>query len=345
MFWIGMSAEIEDKVGRCPTCAECRNANTSEPLIPHEMPDRPWAKIGADMCHYKGQEYLVLVDYYSKFPEVIWLSNLKAHTVITAMKSVFARFGSPEQLISDNGPPFSSAEFAKFVKFWEINHITSSPGFAQCNGQVERTVQTIKGLMKKADLSGSDFFISLLEFRNTPLDGTDGYCPSELLNSRLLRSRIPTSATLLKPHVVPPMKDKLKGRQAAQKHYFDAKANRELPPVNVGDHVRFKHPNGKWEKATVVNRCPTPRSVIVQSNSGNERVYRRNRRHLFVTKEQFPPIINQCVGNEATENVVPGVVDNDHGVSKQVQVDTEVSTDNTVTRSGRVSKPPQRLDL
>jgi hypothetical protein len=131
MFWIGMSAEIEDKVGRCPTCAECRNANTSEPLIPHEMPDRPWAKIGADMCHYKGQEYLVLVDYYSKFPEVIWLSNLKAHTVITAMKSVFARFGSPEQLISDNGPPFSSAEFAKFVKFWEINHITSSPGFAQ----------------------------------------------------------------------------------------------------------------------------------------------------------------------------------------------------------------------
>jgi len=63
--------------------------------------------------------------------------------------------------------------------------------------------------MEKAHLSGSDFFISLLEFRNTPLDGTDVYCPSELLNCRL-------TATILKPHVVPPIKDKLNGRQAAK---------------------------------------------------------------------------------------------------------------------------------
>jgi len=62
MFQIGRSAKIEDKVGRCPTCADYRNANAFELLIPHEMPDRPWAKTGADMCHYKGQEYLVLVD-------------------------------------------------------------------------------------------------------------------------------------------------------------------------------------------------------------------------------------------------------------------------------------------
>ena len=42
---------------------------------------------------------------------------------------------------------------------------------------------------------------------------------------------------------------------------------------------------------------------------------------------------------------MPGVVNNDHGVYKPgVHVDTEVSTDTTVTRSDIVSKPPQRLD-
>lgn len=350
LFWIGMNAQIEDMVLQCPTCAESRNANAAEPLIPHDIPDRPWAKVAADMFHYEGKDYILLVDYYSKFPEVLRISNLQASTVINAMKSVFARFGSPDQLISDNGPPFSSAKFAEFTKFWEIHHVTSSPGFPQSNGQVERTVQTVKGLMEKAEKSG-DFWISLLEYRNTPLDGTDGYCPSELLNSRILRSRVPTSSTLLTPHPVPPMKGKLKKRQNVQKQYFDAKAAKELPPVNVGDSVRFKNPKGAWEYGSVTSKCATPRSVVVQNVHGKG--YRRNRKHMFVTKEPVPvnnsAVIDQpaCVVSEnVTSENVNDQVNNQSENTVSHNVAKEATTTKTaVTRCGRVSKPPVKLDL
>ena len=88
--------------------------------------------------------------------------------------------------MSDNGPPFDSAAFASFARNWEFEHTTSSPGFPQSNGQVERCIQTVKRLLKKAELAREDPFLALLEYRNTPLDGTDGYSPAEMLSSRLL---------------------------------------------------------------------------------------------------------------------------------------------------------------
>ena len=95
---------------------------------------------------------MVVVDYFSKYPEVARLSHKNSEAVILAMKDMFACHGIPEKLIADN-MPFNSLKFKNFASDWEIEVVTSSPHYPKSNGLVERNVRTIKQLLKKADVS------------------------------------------------------------------------------------------------------------------------------------------------------------------------------------------------
>ena len=121
----------------------------------------------------QGQYYLLLVDYYSNFFELARLgSNTHATYVIDAIRSQFARHGSHDVLVSDNGPQFSCREFRTFTQLWDIEHVTSSPRYPQSNGQAERAIGTVKNLMKKALEDGSDVQLALQSFRNTVVRDT-----------------------------------------------------------------------------------------------------------------------------------------------------------------------------
>ena len=115
-------------------------------------------------------------------------------------KSICARHGIPGDIGSDN-MPFGSRKFKDFAYEWGIKTTTSSPTYAQSNGQAERCVQTLKGLFKKADEDCRDPYLALLEYRNTPVTGLQ-YTTSQMLMGRLLRSKLPTKQTLLQPNVV-----------------------------------------------------------------------------------------------------------------------------------------------
>ncbi len=120
---------------------------------------------------------LLVVDYYSRYVEIAHLSQ-KSSNVIEHFKSIFARHGIPETVITDNGPQFVVQKFADFATAYKFKHVTSSPRFPQSNGEAERAVQTIKNLLKKA----SDPYIALLAYRATPLQ--NGYSPAQLLMGR-----------------------------------------------------------------------------------------------------------------------------------------------------------------
>ena len=153
--------------------------------IPTELPDYPWQKVGTDLFHFKGATYLLVVDYFSRYPEITKLTSTTSFDIINALKSAFSRYGIPEMVMSDNGPQYSSQEFRDFAKAYNFNHITSSPHLAQSNVQAERTVQTLKKLLKES----SDPYLALLTYRCTPFP----WCklsPAELLMGRRLRSNI-----------------------------------------------------------------------------------------------------------------------------------------------------------
>lgn len=76
----------------------------------HSIPERPWEKVATDLCHYKGSEFLLCVDYFSKFLEITTLRDTTSCSGIIAVKSMFARHGIPDVVISDNGPRYVSSK-------------------------------------------------------------------------------------------------------------------------------------------------------------------------------------------------------------------------------------------
>uniref|UniRef100_A0ABM0MBB3 Uncharacterized protein LOC100372575 n=1 Tax=Saccoglossus kowalevskii TaxID=10224 RepID=A0ABM0MBB3_SACKO len=122
----GMNAEIKDYIDKCDVCHMFRTQQQKETLITHEVPVRPWAKVGIDQFVFDGNDYLVTVDYFSNFWEVDYLPNTETKTIIRKLKAHFARHGMPDICISDNGPQEGSEEFEKFSKAWNFKHITSS---------------------------------------------------------------------------------------------------------------------------------------------------------------------------------------------------------------------------
>ena len=115
---------------------------------------------------------------------------------------IYTRHGIPEKLVSDNGPQFSAQEFAHFANEWDFSHITSSPSYPQSNGLVEKSVHIAKQLLKKSKSDSRDPYLGILEHRNTPLDNLAA--SAQLLMSRSLRSKLPTTSNHLKPNVVDP---------------------------------------------------------------------------------------------------------------------------------------------
>ncbi|XP_062605902.1 uncharacterized protein K02A2.6-like [Saccostrea cucullata] len=203
IYWPEISSQIEDMVSKCAIYAETQNSNPKEPLVLVDLPDRPWAKVSTDLFMLNSKHYILTVDYYSKWPKVMKLTEPSATYVIAALKSQFAKYGIPDEVISDNGPQYSCNEFKQFAQDYGFTHITSSPYFAQSNGQVERMVQTVKRLLKKS----SDPYKSLMDYRNTPLN--IGQSPAQLFLNRRLKTLLPTTSKLLRPSNSTQIQEKL----------------------------------------------------------------------------------------------------------------------------------------
>ena len=240
---------------------------------------------------------LITVDCFSSFWEIDRLRDTKASTCVRKLKSHFARNGIPDIVTSDNGPQFTSYEFALFTREWGFEHRTSSPGHQQANGQAESAVKTAKNILRKAKESECDPYLAILAVRNTPTEGMDS-SPAQRLLGRRTKTQLPTTAELLKPQGVntDDVKTRIKTRQQRQAHYYDRKA-RDLPPLEEGDVVRMRPfaLNGKtWEKASVSKRLDE-RSYEVETEDAT---YRRNRVDLRkiqganqeeITKHQVNP--------------------------------------------------------
>ena len=200
VYWPSMNADIERIVKNCELCIKYQNNQQREPMISHAILNERFLKVGIDIITFQAKDYLVIVDYYSKYPELQCLSDKTASTIIEQCKSVFARHGIPVEIVSDN-MPFQSNEFIAFAKAWGIKTTTSSPTYSQSNGQAERSVQTLKNILKKAHEENTDPYLALLEYRNTPVSGMK-YSPAQMLMSRRLRTKIPVATSLLTPNIL-----------------------------------------------------------------------------------------------------------------------------------------------
>ena len=191
VYWPNINNSIEQLVKQCSVCDKYGRANQKEPLQQHSVPSRPWEKICTEYFSLGTQDYLlaIVVDFFSKYPEVLPVISKSAEATVQAMKTVFSRYSIPISVISDN-MPFSSKLFKQLAKAWNFSAVTSSPRFPQSNWFAERNMQTIKSLLKKAKEAGNDEHLAVLEFRNTLISGLSE-SPAQLLMGRHLRSSLP----------------------------------------------------------------------------------------------------------------------------------------------------------
>ena len=142
--WPNMNQQIESVVTKCIVCARSAPSKSAETLKPHPVPTQLWQKIDTDLFQTNGRNYIVVMDYYSLWPEVYHLYRITSAVVIAVMKDIFIRHGIPEELVSDNGTQYKSRFFRKFITEWGIHHITSSPRYPQWNGLAKAAVKMAK---------------------------------------------------------------------------------------------------------------------------------------------------------------------------------------------------------
>ena len=246
------------------------------------------------------------------------------------MKSIFARYGIPKTIVSDNGPQFSSFHFREFCTFYDIQYTASSPEHPKSNGLAENSVKAVKRLLKKASRAKEDPYLALLAYRSTPTaDGLPS--PAERLFGRKIRSRLPSFIPLNRDKDV---LSKLKDNKVRQKYYYD-KTAKNLSILTPGATVRVRQGSQKeWSsQCKVLSKTEFPRSYVIRTPQGTH--LRRNRKDLLETPEEF-----EVESNSDCDSPVNVPVKEE--VNLSVTPRGQTNEGHYVTRSGCISKPPQR---
>jgi hypothetical protein len=362
VFWPGMSSEIRQFIENCTVCATYCDKQPAETLKFHETCHRPWEKVGTDLFTIHDRHYLVTVDYCSHFIELDYLPDTLSETVVTKLKHHFARHGIPDILVSDGGPQYTSSVFRNFSEKWQFQHVITSPGNSKSNGAAEAAVKVVKRMMRKCHANHEDPYLGLLSLRNTPVEGL-GVSPSQRLFGRRTKTTMPTTYNNLCPaQVDSSVQQKQNLRRAAAAERAD-EGRRDLRPLRPGETVRLQ-PIGQhqreWKPATVCRQL-TSRRYEVQTQDG--RLLRRNRQLLRPSRATSITGISQSTPWFSADTIQPNeqstsqsthspgnVTPNNSTLqpASQQQQPTNVPSDNAqhyVTRSGRVSKPPDRMDM
>lgn len=280
VFWHGLGADVTEFHQRCTTCQKFAHNNAKQPLRPYPISAYPWQQVSIDIATYDRKDYLVAVDKYSNWPEVVLLSSKSASEVISHLQNLFARHGIPEYVISDNNP-FNSSVYNEFAAEWGFTPVFTSPHFPQSNGHAERAVQTVKSLLKKCIAENSSVHYALLQYRNTPLADI-GCSPAQAFVGRRLRTKLPVASTLLEPNTIPAdiivaLKEK---SQEIQQFYYN-RAAEDLPSLTPNQPVWVKDSlaDPEWQPGVVQSAGPQPRSFVVEKEGRGGTVV-RNRRFL-----------------------------------------------------------------
>lgn len=194
VWWPGLDSEVEAAAKSCSTCAKNARDPPKSTLHSWEVPHAPWSRLNIDYAGpFHNSMWLVWVDAFTKYAGVERVNKANSYNTISTLDKLFSFFGDPEHIVSDNGTPFTAADFSDFCNSRGIRHIRSAPYHPQTNGEAERFVQTFKLAVRKADTTPSKLSATINRFlqvyRATP-HSTTGRSPSELLFGRTFRTTI-----------------------------------------------------------------------------------------------------------------------------------------------------------
>ena len=343
VWWPGMDKEVEKFCKVCHGCQFTSGFNPPEPMSRVLPPSAPWQDCGADLLGPlpTGESILVVIDYYSRFLEVAILKSTTSAKVIEALAPMFARFGFPFSLRTDNGPHFISEEFEAYLRANGIEHRKTTPLWPQANGEVERQNRSLLKCLQIAHLEGknwrTELLVWLMAYRSTPQTST-GTTPCYMMFGHEVRSKLPElrRETVGVPGEEVQERDwssKLKG-----KAYADLKRGATPKSIRVGDTVLLKA-----EKTNKLSTNFNPAPFRVVQRTGTEVTLRNEAGVQLKRNTAFVKKYNDGVSNGNGDQVVQAssTVQTDEPGPSRVPETTEVSGPSGIPGTTGVSENSQ----
>lgn len=341
---------VEMKVKSCLPCASVTPVTTREPLIMTPLPQGPFQEISIDFATFSDTTILVIVDDYSRYPFAEIVSSTSASATIPRLHALFALFGTPVVVKSDNGPPFQSEEFARFASVFGFTHRRVTPLWPRANGEVERFVQTLKKAIKCAQIEGRNWRKEMQQFlasyRTTP-HCTTGESPSSLFLKRTVKTKLPSLEERDKEYSR--IQEKDEKQKSKMKEYADQKGYVKPIQIEVGETVLVKKPP-HLKKTSAYEE--TPMKVVKKigtmiTASSGEKTVTRNASFFKPFLGNIPEptrkttLENPISGNDNDESNMGQEVESEAGIKEKPQEPVKSPTENHVIRtsSGRISKP------
>ena len=290
VYWPGLNNDIDNIISACKQCQDNLPSQPRETIIQKPRPSRPFQEIAIDFCSYAGRDFLVMVDCYTDWPDVVPMGqNTTTAHLINTLLGAFCRTGAPDTVWSDQGPQFTSKRYRDFAKEWGFQINFSSPRYPQSNGKAEATVKSMKKLIKAAwchnELDPGRMTKALLQYRNTPSQ-SDHLSPAQKLFGHPIQDTIPAHRRAFAPQWQQDAEEAeqraLHHQDQAEKHYNQHA--RDLPELSIGSKVAVHNSCTKlWDIYGNITAIGPYRRYHIKTAGG--RVLIRNRRYI---RRRFP---------------------------------------------------------
>lgn len=271
VWWPLIDRQAEAAVKQCQDCLLVAQPNRPPPMTRYTLPRGPWLEVAMDLLGPlpNGEYVLVIIDYYSRYTEVFFLTRITSENVIKCLKEVFARLGNPKSIRVDNGRQFTSQELRKYCEEEGIDLVFTPPYWPQANGEVENMNKAIGKRLKISHANGLNLkeeTQKFLKMYNATPHGTTGKSPSELLFGRNIRDKIPSAADLeLEGSDTETRSNDRRNKQKGKEREDNARRARPSD-IAVGDKVVAQNLVKDHKLTTRFGQ----EEFIVQSKSGNE---------------------------------------------------------------------------
>ena len=276
VFWVNINNDLKEMVEKCDICQSQQNSTPIVQKYISEVPPHPWHTLGSDLFYFQRIDFLVVVDYFSKYLIVRKIPSSTSSAVIKELGMIFSEFGKPQIFRSDNGPCYSSQEFRFFMQNWLIEHRTSSPHYPQSNGLAESMVKVSKNLIEKAVRQDLPWNRLLLDYRCSPIS-SEIPSPAEILFGRKLRSSISILPSQVMNDRISKQRELIAKREG--KFYTNIKDFQDrikALPFEAGQNVWLQNSDSrKYEEAVIREKCREPNSYMVQIPATGQ-CFRRN---------------------------------------------------------------------
>ena len=224
----------------------------------------------------------MICDYFSKFP-FLYRAETSFWSLRDCLIDLFSIEGYPDKIVSDNGPPFQSKEFAKFLSGLGIKNTTSSPGYPHSNGFIEWHIQMVKNMLSKS--SNTRSFQEVLTDLRTSRIGTGLPSPAEILHGRNLTTRAQAEMDIKAIHSV------LQERQLKMTLDHDmSRRARKARPLVVGERCHVLGPGNKWIDTFITGITDSGRSYETQVEATGD-----NSRGIALTLDQGALTYHICI--------------------------------------------------